>query len=634
MGIEVRIARVTIQNYKCFDQAGPIEFGPGINVLCGQNNAGKTALLEVLEARFDSRPHRSLRTMGQRGDQLNPESSAVFTVSLTRPELFRLLRQAGPAEYFLASPHYTPETIKAKWGLVDNPTFVRRFLDEIFAPDEFSLRFKIVCQPSQRAVVHDRIPSIGDYPAPVRQGHSIACIQFALRNDRPIVTQDSVTVPTSNELGVVAGAHLMPRIYRFKSERYNVGECPFGSNELLAPDASNLPEVLGVMQANHERFIRFNEEVRAIFPQITRVSVGPKADKRQEIVVWQHDPATERDDLAVPLSECGTGIGQVLAILYVMLSRSQPGVILIDEPQSFLHPGALRKLIQVVREHPEHQVILATHSPGVMACAEPSSVTMLKIEAGVASLHSLSAADSADLRSVLAELGARLSDVFGADRVLWVEGPTEERCVPLVLDGLAKSRLAGTAILGIRRTGELQGRDAEKIFEIYRRLSAGPGLMPPAVGFIFDRECRTEDQMTDLRRSSRGLVTFLPCRMFENYLLHPAAIANLCNSIQGFREQRIAEEEVGGLIDSHCANAAYFCHHVLPEEGSARRGEVDAARLLGDLFSSLSENRVSYDKVKHGEALTKWLIAHEPGHLKDLAEFYVGVLDGKRPVPA
>jgi len=51
----------------------------------------------------------------------------------------------------------------------------------------------------------------------------------------------------------------------------------------------------------------------------------------------------------VPLSESGTGVGQVLAILYVVFTSEYPRTIVIDEPQSFLHPGAVRKLFEARR---------------------------------------------------------------------------------------------------------------------------------------------------------------------------------------------------------------------------------------------------------------------------------------------
>ncbi|MFM9975451.1 MAG: AAA family ATPase, partial [Beijerinckiaceae bacterium] len=39
------IKRLKIKNYKGFNESDWIEFGPGFNVIVGQNNSGKSALL-------------------------------------------------------------------------------------------------------------------------------------------------------------------------------------------------------------------------------------------------------------------------------------------------------------------------------------------------------------------------------------------------------------------------------------------------------------------------------------------------------------------------------------------------------------------------------------------------------------
>jgi predicted ATP-dependent endonuclease of OLD family len=165
-----------------------------------------------------------------------------------------------------------------------------------------------------------------------------------------------------------------------------------------------------------------------------------------EIRVWFIDPITEREDLAIALSQCGTGVGQVLAILYILITSQEPRIIIIDEPQSFLHPGAAKKLIEILREFPQHQYFISTHSPEIISSANPSKIVKLQYEDCETKASLIDSRETAEQRSLLAEIGVRLSDVFGADNILWVEGPTEERCLPLILNNLAKKPLRGTQI--------------------------------------------------------------------------------------------------------------------------------------------------------------------------------------------
>jgi hypothetical protein len=385
---------------------------------------------------------------------------------------------------------------------------------------------------------------------------------------------------------------LQSRIYRFRAERFNVGKCPFGGNSVLAPDARNLPEAINTLTANPLRFRHLNDLVREVLPQVRQISVRPIGNDVQ-IIVWPHDPESERDDLAIPLDECGSGIGQVLAILYVVMTSDHPQVILVDEPQSFLHPGAVRKLIEVLKQYPDHQYLFSTHSPSVITAAEPSTITMVRSEGAESSLRAIDPGSTKDLQAYLSDLGARLSDVFGADNILWVEGRTEETCFPRILRVLGKRPLMGTAILGIIQTGDLQGRDKGRILEIYRRLSGPSTLMPPALGFCLDSECMSDNDKQDLRRASQGLVHFLPRRMYENFLLNPQAVAAVVNRIENFRRPPAREDEVAVLLAAKRAERRFYCRAAeqIPVDWISH---IDGARVLGEIFAELSENQVAF----------------------------------------
>jgi len=295
-----------------------------------------------------------------------------------------------------------------------------------------------------------------------------------------------------------------------------------------------------------------------------------------------------------------------------------PQTILVDEPQSFLHPGAVRKLIEVLKRYPQHQYIFATHSPTVITSSEPATVTMVHSTPDGASLRNTDPNDAKDAQGYLSEIGARLSDVFGADNILWVEGQTEEVCFPKILRRISGRSLMGTAIVGIRQTGNLLGREKKKVLEIYQRLSQANTLLPPVVAFIFDEECLSDLQKNDLVRIGQGDVHFLPRRMYENYLLRPAAIATVANNLPGFRTEPLREDEVDHLINQKRQNLGYFCSGIaqVPEAWIAK---IDGARVLSDIFGQLSENRVAYDKTKHSVAITDWLIQNDPNALRDLA---------------
>jgi len=196
-----------------------------------------------------------------------------------------------------------------------------------------------------------------------------------------------------------------------------------------------------LQSGNPVRFRRFNEHVSIIFPEIKGITVppGPTGDQVQ-ILVWSIDPNTEREDLAIPLSESGTGIGQVLAMLYVLLTAEYPRTIIIDEPQSFLNPGAVRKLLEILKQYSQHQFIITTHSPEIVSLVNPQTLFLLRKVEAETMITQLDSAEAQDQKLLLSEVGARLSDVFGADNILWVEGATEEVSFPLIVEKMLRKQ--------------------------------------------------------------------------------------------------------------------------------------------------------------------------------------------------
>jgi len=284
-----------------------------------------------------------------------------------------------------------------------------------------------------------------------------------------------------------------------------------------------------------------------------------------------------------------------LAILYVVMTSYHPQVILVDEPQSFLHPGAVRKLIEVLKLYPQHQYIFATHSPTVMTAAEPATLKIARTTDAETSLQAIDPLSAKDLQAYLLEIGARLSDVFGSDNILWVEGQTEEACFPRILRMVGNKPLRGTAIVGIRQTSDLTGRDKEKVLEMYQRLAAANALLPPAIAFVLDRECLTQRQLDDVARAGRELVHFLPRRMYENYLLSAGAVAGAANLIDGFRPEPIQDEEVQRLLERKLEDPQYYC------EGLQRfrlTGSLRSTERAYSKISSMNCLRIEFTTIR------------------------------------
>lgn len=429
-------------------------------------------------------------------------------------------------------------------------------------------------------------------------------------------------------------------IYKFNAERVSSGVCQIGSSPTLKADASNLAEVLSNLQLNNPSlYENFNKYVSRVIPTIKWISAPISNELNSQVKVWNLDRAKQRGDLAYPLSDCGTGISQVLAILYVVISSPEPQIIIIDEPQSFLHPGAAKKLIEIFKEFSQHQYFIATHSAEIIAVANPSTIIKLRYEDGETQISTMNAQDIREQRCLLAELGVSLSDVFGVDSILWVEGATEELCFPLILSKLAPELLAGTKIISIKHTDDLVGKKtqfANVMFDLYRRLSGGKYLSPPVLGFVFDRENRDDQNLNDLRKRSSN-VHFIKRCMYENYLLHPDAIAAVINEVDLGQEHVVTREAVQKELELNKSELKKtnnsFPKNPAPQQLSDPQyveENIHAAKLLNMCFINLSSKRVPFEKPTHSLRLTEWLLKNNPEHFVELVQFLQDIFDMRK----
>ena len=597
----MRIDSFRVINYKSFADSGKICLEPSFNVIVGRNNVGKTALAEAVSLRFSDKPHRSLKTVRRLGAAPAPSSQAEVSIRLEADELAEMLASEFPVFYVATNPD-VPNAAKVwlQTALAEGVTVEAMFSNQGVVSAQLSTYQGPAIPTAYLQVTRD--PAGGSRYMDVLHGTP---------SDHPILTMSL--------------AHtFFQRLYNFSAIRFDIDENPIGRNRELESNASNLVQVLDLLNGNPSRWSRYFEKVRTVLPEIEAITFVPseQGEGRVRALLWNVDLDTEREDLAVPLSESGTGVGQVLAILYVVFTSEYPRTIVIDEPQSFLHPGAVRKLFEILKDYPQHQYVITTHSPNAVAAADPQALFLVRKEGEESIVEQLNVSETRDQSRFLREIGASLSDVFGADDVLWVEGPTEEECFPLILSRVAQRQLLGTKIVGVLSTGDLEGRRSRDVYRIYERLSEAGGLLPSAIGFIFDREGRDERQREDLERESNGLVAFTPRRMYENYLLNSRAIAAVASCIEGFRESgEVSPEEVEEWIDEHRSDVELFDVTAAKpaQTDSSWLTEVHGARLLENLFADLSESRVAYDKVKHGVTLTQWLCDNAPEDLEELA---------------
>ena len=614
----MHIDSVSIQNYRSILDSGTLSFSPGFNLVVGANNVGKSSLLLCLATKFTGEPHKSIHTLPHRDEPLNPISRVDLTFVTTGEELRRLLLISGSARRHFPWPA----------DLEFSETRTQEVLDRLLKADAVSFHVSARASPGSGPNWSlARYPATDAYRPLVDGGnHSMLVFDISAENRtvKPVAAERSTN--PNEDFGITVAQLIAQRIYRFNAERLSLGSITYGANTELAPDARNLPEVLNILQGNPERFSDYCSLVKEVFPSIQKVSLRPSPVNPQlaEIMIWQVDPALQREDLAMPLTQCGTGVGQALAMLYVAKTSDQPRTIIIDEPGSFLHPGASRALIGILKRFSQHQYIIATHSPEILAELANSPVTVVRWEDSRSVIDQWTHTTGKVAMLALTEVGARLSDVFGFDKVLWVEGQSDALSLQALLAAMGKPQRR-LGILPVRDTGSFRRRQIPEVLDIYRALSTGGALLPPAVLFLFDRDGRSAREMEDAARASDGKVRFLTRRMFENYLLNSIAITRLFNEVGSEHEIATSVETVSTWL---AERGSGFCDGREPPQPFTPvwLESVNGALLLDQLFADLSASRLSFRKTTHTPRLTVLLHDCDDQAAKEIFDLVADVI--------
>jgi predicted ATP-dependent endonuclease of OLD family len=646
------IKKLQIFNYKSYINSNLLQFTPGINIIVGRNNSGKTSLLELLTLNFENHPHKSIKTLPNKHFILKDKSKLEITLHINKEELRSFIKRLSTnigipkpklnddyvdivlskyhensEEYHIEYINYLNVLVKDAFhqfkALLENSNFVELSLS-LYPHRKFndSSLIKLLNFESYEEEFNEEF-----YKLKYDENEELVLEEY-IDVDNYFVAQEKL-VKYKGKIEDSIGKNIVNifqnRIYRFQAERLNISICKFENNSELKSDASNLAEVLCILQGkNPGIFDKFNKLVSTILPEIKWISVVSRDNSNVEIQVWTIDPNLNRDDLSLSISLCGSGVSQVLAILYIIVSSEEPRTLIIDEPQSFLHPGAAKKLIEAIKEFPQHQYFIATHSPEIITTADPSNIIKLQYEDSETIALVIDSKQIESQNAILAELGVRLSDVFGADSILWVEGQTEEKCFPLILEKVAKISLKGIKILSVNSTDALlDGKRSDLVFDVYEKITIGTSLFPPAIGFIFDRENKTSTKIQELENRGKYPVKFLRLPMYENYLLNAEAISAIINEEATWLEEPITSIQVQEYLDIVKHENSY----ILPSaKEESYLHKVHGAKIITGVFQTFCGNLLEFRKTKHSYKLTKWIVENQPHLLLGLAEELIRIL--------
>ncbi len=592
-----RLLAVTVTGFRSIREPQHLVVEPDLTVLAGRNNVGKTALLHALTLPTTERPG------------WNDNFQLTMRWAVAGDELRSALEVSSWSVGEVTSRFLNAEELELECqieGLRD-PEALPNATEEVLGDSVLLVGGKPALQVSAARINSGTV--------------ALARKHSRVRGPgRGTFTWEAGTSPVLLEFAQVPGLvfdlcqRLLTSVLYIGPRRASIPRVQLAEAGEISPDGENLTSVLADLYINHRRTVypKVEELVRSAFPEVVHVDVhvSPGTPAVAEIyVVYPGEPPEE-----VPLEHCGTGIEQLLILGAAILGSPRSGrTFLIDEPHAFLHPQAERSLLRLIRQHPEHQYIVATHSPLFLRTTQLHRVRLLRREVSGTVIRSFG-----EEAGLLLELGMTADDAWSGDAVLWVEGQTEVEIYG-VLGENYPDLLGGVRVKSMPdyiRAARLRPREMGRVIALVRSLSIALRPFGVRTLFLFNPDEVSETRKRNLLEGTAGNAMFQPCREVENLLLDAGSITAVLRRRRGaLGLSPVSEETVSQRLDDLMAdvtNKEFYPTGTRKTDSATVRG----SRILNRLFASLGS--LEYDPVRDARAIAREIISATPGMLTPL----------------
>lgn len=249
------------------------------------------------------------------------------------------------------------------------------------------------------------------------------------------------TVRTGSRALSLERGSLLDVILRLQDSRLKMWEELLGSLRTLP--VAEKPELgvttlLAAVQASIKKFVPSDW---AEDPHL-RVSDLTRETLRRTLTVFMGTGARRPDgsSYAAPYQHQGTGTINtlVLALLSIIAELKQNVIFAMEEPETALPPHTQKRIVNSVREK-SAQALFTSHSPYVLEEFEPAQIKVLTRAGGVLTSVSASLPPTIKPKAYKAEFRARFCEALLAKYVLIVEGRTEFDALPAAARTLSQT---------------------------------------------------------------------------------------------------------------------------------------------------------------------------------------------------
>lgn len=447
------IKKIFVKNFRKFsDEGTTFDFRKGINIILGENNGGKSSIIDILRLALSSGQYRkgiyvnildfNINEYGERANKIEID---IYFEDLSEEQAVAFYKLTNGTDIQKAELHITYEIYKDNKGnekVKDHVSGGPR--NEPVDKETFD-NINLVFMAALRDVENDLKPSRNSQLASLlytfapnnddRERITSAFIQAneTVKNDAAI---SAVQNTINNNLNLIEKEELNQQI----------------SINLLSPTFESIASNLDLWYALPRKFIKIsksellelrdkfdindiNHIVSDIDEEYLKVDIQ-KLKNDSTLVRLYKELIIKIQETNLALKQNGLGYNNLLSMATTLgdlekkPSDEEISIFLVEEPEAHLHPQLLDLLFNFFKQSDKSnkiQIFMTSHSPTLISKADIDSLNIMyeyedKVQCSALSELQLSDDDKEDLKRYL---DVTKSQLFFAKRVLFVEGISE-----------------------------------------------------------------------------------------------------------------------------------------------------------------------------------------------------------------